>query len=99
VSTQKRRDLSLPDGWKPTHHSTVQVLESDTLRPQELHVAGAWRCISPAPGDGWWLQPSDEAARWWLQRYGTRAGAASGMVNVHRQRLVPSWLQLTVPGT
>lgn len=94
-----RSDLALPDGWKVTHHATVQVLDHAKMQPVELPVAGRWRAIHPAPDDGWWLQPADLAARTWLHRHGTRAGAQSGMVNVHRLRLVPGWLQLPLPGT
>lgn len=99
MTAQQRRDLNVPAGWRPSHHSVVSVLDSATLRPQELHLPGRWRCISPAPEHGWWLQAADEAARWWLDRHGARAGAQSGMVNVHGLRLVPGWLQLPVPGT
>jgi hypothetical protein len=94
-----RRDLNLPDGWRPTVHSTVQVIDSATLRPDDVPVTGLWRCINAAPEDGWWLQAADETATRWLVRHGRRCGAVSGMVNVHRLRLVPSWLQLPVAGT
>jgi hypothetical protein len=94
-----RRDLNLPDGWRPTVHSTVQVIDSPTLAPRDVTVRGRWQCIHPAPDDGWWLQPADDPARRWLAAHGARVGAQSGMVNVHRLRLVPSWLQLPVPGT
>jgi hypothetical protein len=99
VTGTRRKDLSIPEGWKPTHHATVQVLESSTLRPVDMPVAGLWRCIDRAPDAGWWLQPKDGAARAWLAGHGRRAGASSGMVNVHGLRLVPSWLQLSLPGT
>ena len=98
MSTQ-RRDLVLPDGWKVTHHATVQVLDHGKLHPADLPVRGKWRAIDQAPDSGWWLQPADDAARWWLTRHGTAAGVSSGMVNVHRLRLVPGWLQLPLPGT
>ncbi len=95
----QRRDLNLPDGWKVTVHSTVQVLDHPKLHPAELPVRGQWRAIDQAPNSGWWLQPADLEARTWLHRHGTRAGVASGMINVHRLRLVPGWLQLSLPGT
>jgi hypothetical protein len=94
-----RGDLALPDGWKVTHHATVQVLDHPKLHPAELPVRGQWRAIDQAPDSGWWLQPKDDVARRWLQLHGQKAGASSGMVNVHRLRLVPWWLQLPLPGT
>lgn len=94
----RRRDLAIPDGWKVTHHSSVQVLDSPTLTPADLPVRGVWRAITPGPDSGWWLQPSDDQARRWLAAHGGRAGAQSGMVRVHRNRLVPGWLQLELPG-
>ena len=94
----KRRDLSLPDGWKVTHHSTVQVLDHERLTPADLPVRGRWRAIERS-ADGWWLQPADDTARWWMDRHGERAGAVSGCISVHTQRLIPGWLQLQLPGT
>lgn len=93
-----RRNLNLPDGWRPGIHSTVQILDSDTLRPDGVHVPGAWRCINPAPDGGWWLQPADLAAVRWEKLHGRTAGASSGMINVHGLRLAPSWLQPAIPG-
>lgn len=92
----KRRELGLPDGWKPTHHANVQVLEHAKLAPAELSVAGHWRCIEQAPGSCWWLLPADDASRRWLAVHGQAAGALSGMIAVHRLRLVPSFLQLAL---
>lgn len=94
-----RGALAIPAGWRVTHHSTVQVLDSTTLAPVELPVRGAWRAISPGPDSGWWLQPADDEARRWMQLHGRKAGASSGMIRVHRLRLVPGWLQLELPGT
>lgn len=91
-----RRELPLPAGWKPSHHATVQVLDHARLQPADLPVRGMWRCIDQAPDNGWWLQPSDELARGWLLHHGQAAGASSGMINVHRLRLVPAWVQLTL---
>lgn len=94
----KRRDLNIPDGWKVSRHSTVQVLDHERLTPADLPVHGAWRVIDRSP-EGWWLQPDNAAARRWIDRHGTRAGAQSGCISVHAQRLVPWWLQLRLPGT
>lgn len=93
-----RRELNLPDGWHPTVHSTVQVIDHERLRPGGVPVAGLWRCIDRAPDGGWWLQPADVAADRWLTRHGQRCGATSGMVNVHALRLTPWWLQLALGG-
>lgn len=93
-----RRDLAIPDGWKVTHHSTVQVLDHAKLMPAELPVRGAFRAITPGPDSSWWVQPVDDMARRWMALHGEKAGAASGMVRVHRLRLVPGWLQLELPG-
>lgn len=93
-----RRDLAIPDGWRVTHHSTVQVLDSAKLAPADLPVRGVFRAISPGPDSGWWLQPVNDTAQRWMALHGTRAGATSGMVRVHRLRLVPGWLQLELPG-
>lgn len=97
--TTKRGDLAIPDGWKVTHHAFVQVLDHAKLAPADLPVRGNWRAISQGPDSGWWLMPSDDTARTWLQRHGTAAGVQSGMILVHRLRLVPSFLQLHLPGT
>lgn len=94
TDAQRRRDLAIPDGWRPTHHANVQVLDHAKLMPADLPVRGHWRCIEQAPDSGWWLLPADDASRRWLAAYGTAAGAVSGMVRVHRLRLVPSFLQL-----
>lgn len=94
----KRRDLAIPAGWKVTHHSTVQVLDHATLHPADLPVRGQWRAIDRSP-HGWWLKPADDTARSWSDRHGMKAGMASGCISVHSQRLVPGWLQLTLPGT
>jgi len=94
----KRGDVPLPDGWKPTHHAVVQVLDHAKLMPADLPVRGSWRCISQAPDSGWWLQPADQVARTWVERHGAAAGVQSGMVNVHRLRLVPAFLQLSLDG-
>lgn len=92
----KRRDLNIPDGWKVTHRSTVQVIDHERLTPADLPVRGVWRVIDRSP-DGWWLQPDDSTARWWAEHHGARAGITSGCISVHALRLVPWWLQL--PGT
>jgi hypothetical protein len=88
----------VPAGWRPSHHSVVQVIDSPTLRPVDVPVRGIWRVIDRAPESGWWLQPSDEVARGWLLHHGQQVGVASGMINVHGLRLVPAWLQLPIPG-
>jgi hypothetical protein len=90
----KRADVPLPDGWKVTHHASVQVLDHPKLAPADLPVRGVWRAIDQAPDSGWWLQPSDDTARRWLTRHGHSAGAASGCIAVHRLRCVPAFLQL-----
>ena len=95
--TYRRKDLVVPDGWRPTVHSTVQVIDHERLAPADLPVRGRWRVLDRSP-DGWWLLPADDTARWWLERHGAKAGASSGCVSVHAQRLVPSFLQLSIPG-
>jgi hypothetical protein len=94
----KRADVPLPDGWKVTHHASVQVLDHDTLTPAGLPVRGVWRALDQAPDSGWWLQPSDHAARRWLAAHGSAAAASSGCIAVHRLRLVPVFLQLRLDG-
>lgn len=100
MTVQRRRDLNLPAGWHPTVHSTVQVLDSATLRPQDVPVAGLWRCIDHAPDGGWWLQPANGAAVQWAIGHGERARLiTSGMVNVHALRLFPHRMQPPLPGS
>jgi hypothetical protein len=95
--TLKRAQVPLPEGWKVTNRSHVQVLDHERLTPADLPVRGTWRTVDRSP-EGWWLMPADDTARWWLQRHGTKAGAQSGCISVHAQRLVPGWLQLNLPG-
>lgn len=91
--TLTRRELPIPREWKVTRGGRVQVLDSATLEPRELPVRGTWTVIDRAPA-GWWLQPADDLARWWMRQHGTNAGATSGCIGVHGQRLVPSFLDL-----
>lgn len=92
-TVQHRRDLPIPDGWKVTRGSRVQVLDSITLEPRELPVRGRWLPLDRSPM-GWWLQPADDMARWWIDHHGARAGVISGCIQVHAQRLVPGFLEL-----
>jgi hypothetical protein len=94
----QRRDVPIPDGWKVTNRSHVQVLDHERLTHADLPVRGGWRTIDRSP-DGWWLQPVDDLARRWLAVHGSKAGATSGCISVHTSRLVPGWLQLNLPGT
>lgn len=87
----------MPDGWKPARNGSVQVLDSTTLDPRDLHVPGAWRILDRTPWNGWWLEPTDATARSWLHTHGREAGAQSGFIPVHGGRLVPAWLQLALP--
>lgn len=89
----RRKDLNLPDGWRVTRGAGVQVLYHDRLYPAGLAVDGRWHVVDRSP-EGWWLQPSDDAAHRWLAVHGANAGAASGCVQVHALRLVPGQLQL-----
>jgi hypothetical protein len=89
----KRSELPLPDGWRVTRGGRVQVLDHERLTPADLPVRGRWVALDRSP-DGWWLQPADDTARWWLQQHGSRAGATSGCISVHGQRLVPGHLEL-----
>lgn len=94
VSTPlRRRDVPLPAGWHVTRGGLVQVLDHDKLAPADLPVRGRWHVVDRSP-EGWWLQPSDDVARWWADHHGTRAGMASGCLQVHGLRLVPGHLDL-----
>lgn len=91
----KRRDVSLPDGWRVRPNSHVQVLDHAGLTPADLPVHGGWRVLDRSP-DGWWLYPADDVARRWLAVHGQQAGVQSGCISVHGLRLIPGWLQLTL---
>lgn len=90
----RRKDVPIPDGWKVRPNSHVQVLDHAKLAPADLAIPGEWRALERSP-DGWWIYPANQAAHRWLAANAQRAGAQSGCVQVHAQRLVPGWLQLT----
>lgn len=93
TGTQHRRDIPLPAGWKVTRGGSVQVLDHERLHPAGLPVHGRWHVVDRSP-EGWWCQPSDDVARWWLTAHGGQAGAQSGCIQVHGLRLVPGHLEL-----
>jgi hypothetical protein len=83
----RRTELLLPDGWKPTRNTRVEVLP-DADEP--VPPAGVWRIVDRSgggPGPHWWAQPVDEQARAWAAGHGDRI--TSGCLEVKGLRCVP----------
>lgn len=59
-----RAEKLVPEGWTPRRGYRVEFTDTkDSPAP-----AGRWYVIDRAP-DGWWVKPSDDAARWWLAQH------------------------------
>jgi hypothetical protein len=83
-----RRDLPIPEGWRPGRNMRVEVHPHEKFDPHP--PAGVWRIVdrSPgSPGPHWWMQPHDDVARRWAERNPARI--ISGCVEVKGLLIVP----------
>lgn len=100
-----RRQLAIPEGWKPERLGQVQCLPLEVKgaragisgrRPEPWRPDGVWRVLDRSPdvrgGNSWWITPVDAVARAWATRH--HADMLQGCVSVPGRLLVPAFLQL-----